>query len=140
MAFLKETYFQEKLDKHSFTEETLQSMVFEECEFTNCSFIGSRFENCRFLNCKFIECDLSTIIPMNCQFTEVQFTKCKAIGIDWTKTQKIKKLSFSECLLNYSNFRLLKLGFPHKVLRYQVIDNAGDSAGIQAGFLRQPGT
>ena len=109
MAFLEEVYYQEKLIKHSFSEEDIQSRVFEECEFINCSFIGCKFEKCRFLNCKFIECDLSTIIPMNCQFTEVQFIKCKAIGIDWTKAQRIKKLSFSECLLNYSNFRLLKL-------------------------------
>jgi len=109
MGFLKEFYYQEKLVKHSFSSEDIQSRVFEECEFNNCSFIGCKFEKCRFLNCKFIDCDLSTIIPMNCHFTEVQFIKCKAIGIDWTKTQKIKNLSFSECLLNYSNFRLLKL-------------------------------
>ncbi|MDP6126598.1 MAG: pentapeptide repeat-containing protein [Planctomycetota bacterium] len=109
MTFLKETYYQEKLVKLSINGEDIQSRVFEDCEFDNCSFGGSRFEKCRFLNCKFVECDVSNIIPMNCEFREVGFIKCKAIGIDWTKTQKIIKLSFSECLLNYSNFRLLKL-------------------------------
>ena len=46
---------------------------------------------------------------MDCQLTEVSFIKCKVIGIDWTKALKIRKLSFSECLLDYSNFRMLKL-------------------------------
>ncbi|MFC1991736.1 pentapeptide repeat-containing protein [Chloroflexota bacterium] len=109
MAFLRVTNSQEKWVKHSFTEDDMQFRVFDECEFNNCSFIGFKFEECRFLNCKFTECDLSNIIPMNCHFIEVRFTKCKAIGIDWTKTEKIIKMSFSECLLNYSNFRLLKL-------------------------------
>jgi uncharacterized protein YjbI with pentapeptide repeats len=46
---------------------------------------------------------------MNSEFREVKFTNCKTIGIDWTRAGKIKELNFSECLVNYSNFRLLKL-------------------------------
>lgn len=109
MSSLKETYYQKKWVKHSFTEKDIQSRVFQECQFNNCSFTDCKFENSKLLNCTFIECDLSNIIPMNCQFTEVRFIKCKAIGIDWTKAQQIRQLSFSECSLNYSNFRLLKL-------------------------------
>ncbi|MFC1921597.1 pentapeptide repeat-containing protein [Chloroflexota bacterium] len=109
MDFSKEVYYQEKLTRHSLIKETVESRVFEECEFNNCSFIDCTFEKCRFLDCTFNECDLSNIIPMNCEFREVEFTKCKAIGIDWTRSEKLKELNFSECLINYSNFRLLKL-------------------------------
>ena len=109
MAFLKDAYYQEKITKNSLAGEHIQSVVFEECEFTYCDFPGCRFEKCRFLNCKFDECDLSNIIPVNCQFIEPEFTRCKVIGIDWTKAEKIKELNFLECLVNYSNFRLLKL-------------------------------
>lgn len=109
MDFEKDAYSQETFSRLVLTEETMESKVFDECEFTDCVFIGSRFEKCRLLNCKFEKCDLSNLIPMNSEFREVKFTNCKTIGIDWTRAGKIKELHFSECLVNYSNFRLLKL-------------------------------
>jgi uncharacterized protein YjbI with pentapeptide repeats len=115
MYFERDTYFQETFSKLALTEETLYSKVFDECDFIDCVLIGCRFEKCRLLNCKFDKCDLSNIIPMNSEFREVKFTNCKAIGIDWTRAGKIKELNFTECLLNYSNFRLLKL--PETVIK-----------------------
>ncbi|MBN2075640.1 MAG: pentapeptide repeat-containing protein [Dehalococcoidales bacterium] len=109
MDFEKDTYSQETFSKLVLAEETIESKVFDECEFTDCLFIGCKLEKCRLLNCKFDKCDLSNIIPMNSEFREVKFTNCKTIGIDWTRAGKIKELNFSECLINYSNFRLLKL-------------------------------
>jgi len=109
MDFTKATYYQEKFSRHSIIKENIQSIFFEECEFINCNYIDCKFDNCRFLNCTFNECDLSNMTPMNCQFREIKFIKSKAIGIDWTKAEKIKELSFTECLINYSNFRLLKV-------------------------------
>jgi fluoroquinolone resistance protein len=109
MNFEKDSYSQETFSKLVLTEETFESKVFDECEFTDCLFIGCRFEKCRLLNCRFEKCDLSNIVPMNSEFREVKFTNCKAIGIDWTRASKIKELHFTECLVNYSNFRLLKL-------------------------------
>jgi fluoroquinolone resistance protein len=115
MDFEKDTYSQETFSKLVLTEEIIESKVFDECEFTDCVLIACRFEKCRLLNCKFEKCDLSNIIPMNSEFREVKFTSCKAIGIDWTRAGKLKELSFTECLVNYSNFRLLKL--PKTVIR-----------------------
>jgi uncharacterized protein YjbI with pentapeptide repeats len=109
MNFEKDMYSQETFSKLVLVEETIESKLFDECEFTDCVFIGSKFEKCRLLNCKFEKCDLSNIIPMNSEFRDVKFINCKAIGIDWTRASKIKELNFSECLVNYSNFRLLKL-------------------------------
>lgn len=109
MNFEKETYSQETFTKLVLVEEIIESIVFDECEFNDCTFIGSKFEKCRLLNCRFEKCDLSNIVPLNSEFREVKFTNCKTIGIDWTKAAKIRELSFSECLINYSNFRLLKL-------------------------------
>jgi len=109
MTFLNRTYYQEKWEKQSFSGEDIQSKVFEDCEFNNCNFTGSSFEKSKLINCKFVECDLSNLELLDCQFTEIQFIKCKVIGINWTKIEKAIKISFSECLLDYSNFRLLKL-------------------------------
>lgn len=109
MVFDKDTHSQETFSKLTLAEDTIESIVFDECEFIDCVFIGCKFEKCRLLNCKFEKCDLSNIVPMNSEFREVKFTNCKAIGIDWTRASKIKELNFSECLVNYSNFRLLKL-------------------------------
>ena len=55
------------------------------------------------------------MLPMNSEFREVKFMNCKAIGIDWTRAVKLKELSFKDCLINYSNFRLLRL--PKLVIR-----------------------
>lgn len=115
MNFEKDTYSQETFSKLVLMEETIESKVFDECEFIDCTFIGCKFEKCRLITCKFEKCDLSNIIPMNSEFHEVKFTTCKAIGIDWTRASKIKELNFTGCLVNYSNFRLLKL--PKTVIR-----------------------
>ena len=109
MIFEKDTYSQETFTRLFLTEETIESKVFDECQFIDCLFMGCKFEKCRLLNCRFEKCDLSNVVPMNSEFREVKFTYCKAIGIDWTRAGKIKELNFSECLINYSNFRLLKL-------------------------------
>ncbi len=109
MDFEKDAYSQETFSRLVITEATIELKVFDECEFIDCLLIGCKFEKCRFLSCKFEKCDLSNIIPMNSEFREVKFTNCKTIGIDWTRASKIKELDFTECLINYSNFRLLKL-------------------------------
>ncbi len=109
MDLSKDVYYQEKFAKLSHTKEKIHSRVFEDCEFNGCSFIDCTFENCKFLNCAFNECNLTAIIPLKSQLIEVKFSKCKVMGIDWTKAQKITEPNFSECQINYSNFKLLKL-------------------------------
>jgi uncharacterized protein YjbI with pentapeptide repeats len=39
----------------------------------------------------------------------VKFTRCKVLGFNWSKTDAIRDLSFSECQLNYSDFSYLKI-------------------------------
>jgi fluoroquinolone resistance protein len=109
MGFTEDYYYREKFSKQSFTKETIRSRAFEECEFNACSFIDTRFEKCKFLECKFNDCILSAVIPMDCRFQNIKFSRCKAIGIDWTKTQHLEDLDFTECQINYSNFKLLHL-------------------------------
>ena len=107
--FDKEVYRQEKLEKQSFAGVNIQEITFDECEFNSCTLNESQFDRCRFINCKFTGCDLSNLAPSKCEFREVSFSGCKAIGIDWTKAVIVKDLEFSECMLNYSNFKMLKL-------------------------------
>jgi fluoroquinolone resistance protein len=99
MNFKKNNYFQEKFSKISVSGKTIKSREFEDCEFAGC----------RFLNCKFLSSILSAINPVDSSFIEIKFTKSKVIGFDWTKASKIRDLSFNDCQINDSNFRLLKL-------------------------------
>jgi fluoroquinolone resistance protein len=109
MTFSGASYYQEQFSRLASSDETITSVEFEECEFTGCSFIGCKFVKCKFVNCKFDDCVLSAVVPMDCRFIDVKFRKCKVIGIDWTKTQKIREFDFEKCQVNYSNFRFLKI-------------------------------
>ena len=109
MTFDKERYAGEQYSRLFLTEETVREKMFDECIFTDCIFPGCRFERCRFKHCSFKKCDLSNIIPMNSEFHDVTFTDCKAIGIDWTRAQVFKEISFTDSLINYSNFTFRKL-------------------------------
>jgi fluoroquinolone resistance protein len=109
MNFAENIYYQEKFSKISLSNEIFRSKLFEECEFDGCSFINCRLEKCRFLNCNFNESILSAVIPVDCRWIETRFTKCKVIGIDWTKTLEIRDLDFKESQINYSNFKLMKI-------------------------------
>ena len=109
MSFSKNIYYKEKLTRLSLAKEHIQLKEFEECEFDFCSFIDCIFEKCKFLDCKFNNCILSAINPLNSRFQEVKFLQCKVIGFDWTKSEHLEDLDFSNCQINYSNFKLLKL-------------------------------
>lgn len=109
MIFTDKSYYNEKFTRLSFSSETIETKVFEECEFNCCTFINCKFEKCKFLNCKFNECILSAIDPSNSRFIEVNFSGSKVIGFDWTKSAKVDGLEFVDCQINYSNFKLLKL-------------------------------
>lgn len=109
MNFINDANYQEKFDRLSLTGETIKSKTFEDCEFSNCSFIDCKFENNKFLNCNFVECTLSAVVPMSCKLNEVSFLKCKVIGIDWTKATDIRDVNFTECQINFSSFKLLKI-------------------------------
>jgi fluoroquinolone resistance protein len=120
-AFEKDGYERETFTGLSLSEETVTGVTFEECRFENCSFIAGKFESCRFLGTTFSGCVLSAVVPMNSRFDEVTFKNCKVIGIDWTRTTETRKLHFSDCQLNYSNFRFL--GLPGlKIERSEVKD------------------
>jgi fluoroquinolone resistance protein len=109
MSFDENIYYREKFSKIILSNEIIGLKLFEECDFNGCSFIDCRLEKCRFINCKFNECILSAVIPLDCRWIETRFTKCKVIGIDWTKTLEIRDLVFKESQINYSSFKLMKL-------------------------------
>lgn len=108
-AFEKDGYERETFTGLALTEETIKGVTFEECRFEDCSFITCKFEGCRFLGTTFSGCVLSAVVPMNSRFDEATFKNCKVIGIDWTRTAETRKLRFTDCQLNYSNFRFLAL-------------------------------
>jgi fluoroquinolone resistance protein len=109
MSFSKTAYYQEKFNKLSFFNEIIEATVFEECDFETCSFINCKFEKCKFLRCNLKECTLSAIDPHDTRFMEVKFSGSKVLGFDWAKAAKAEDLSFTDCQINYSNFKLLKV-------------------------------
>jgi fluoroquinolone resistance protein len=109
MIFTEDYYFQEKFGHLTMANELVKTVVFEECEFTTSSFTDCKFQKCKFLNCIFTDCILSAVIPMDSRFNEVNFIKCKAVGIDWTKAEQVRDINFTESQVNYSSFKLLKV-------------------------------
>ncbi|AKG54000.1 McbG-like protein [Dehalogenimonas sp. WBC-2] len=109
MSFPKKTYYRQIFTGLSISNETIEKREFEECEFHRCSFVDCKFEACKFLNCKLQECSISAIKPSNSRFLDVKFLTSKVIGFDWARVVVIEDLAFTDCQINYSNFRLLKL-------------------------------
>jgi fluoroquinolone resistance protein len=107
--YTKNNYCQEIFSKTMLSGATLKEVTFEECEFKDCSFFECKFEKCRFLSCKFDGAIISVIDPVNSRFVETSFTNSKVIGVDWSKAQYLREISFENCQINYSNFRLIKL-------------------------------
>jgi fluoroquinolone resistance protein len=135
MNFAGEAYYQKKFSGLSLVGEDISARRFEECEFKACSFVDCRFDRCKFLECSFNECILSAIVPMNCYFLEVKFSECKAIGIDWTKSQKLEGLAFTGCQINYSNFKLLKLP-KIKILKCEAKEVYFNEADLSGGVFK----
>ncbi len=93
----------------NYDNKVLEGKEYEECEFVNCSFIETTFKKCRFIDCKFKNCRISALKPVDSTYIEVSFSGSKVEGVDWTKAEIVRELSFENCSLNYSNFNMLKL-------------------------------
>lgn len=109
MNFKDKYYYQVKFDKLISEKEIIGGVEFEDCEFVNCSFVETKFIKCKFITCRYIGCVLSATTPTDSHFVETSFSNSKVIGMDWTKAQRLQDISFDNCQINYSNFRLLKL-------------------------------
>lgn len=107
MPFEKKSYYQETFNGLTMADLIVEGREFEDCEFRKCSFVNCTFDTCKFLDCKFVECRLSADKVTHCRFIEAKFFTSQLIGIDWTRADALEGLEFSECKLNYSNFRLL---------------------------------
>jgi fluoroquinolone resistance protein len=107
MDFSKKAHYRELFVGISIDNETFEGIEFEECEFNKCSFVNCVFDASKFLDCKFVECRLSADKVPHCRFIEVKFSTSQVIGLDWTKADALEGLEFTECKVNYSNFRLL---------------------------------
>ena len=109
MAFPKNAYYHETFTGLFLSNETVVGKEFEECEFHKCSFVNCNLDSWKILDCKFVECRMSAINPANSRFQGVKFLASQVIGFDWTRAAVIEDLEFTNCKINYSNFKLLKL-------------------------------
>lgn len=109
MIFQTDTYYKETFIKLELYNQTIKDILFEECVFDDCRFVGVKFEHSKFSDCTFNRCLLSAIDTLSCQFIHPKFIKCKVMGFDWTKIYRLKDLTFNDCQINYSNFRMVKI-------------------------------
>lgn len=52
---------------------------------------------------------LSAITATDSRFVDISFQDSKVIGFDWTSGRQVQNLSFRNCQINYSNFKLMHL-------------------------------
>ena len=109
MTFPELSYYQQTFTRLTLKDEIISAREFEDCRFEACSFTSCTFDKVKFINCTFEGCFLSVIKASGSRFLETQFTKCKALGFNWSKTDAVRDLSFHECQLNYSDFSYLKI-------------------------------
>lgn len=109
MAAWKESYYREKIDRLLLNGEKTRRIEFEECEFDRCSFVECTFEQCKFISCSFNDCIISAADISGSRFIEAAFNRSKVMGFNWVKATKIQDLSFTNCRMDYSNFKTLKL-------------------------------
>lgn len=107
--FPQSSYYQKTLSGITLSKTTIKDCEFEECNFTKLNLSECRIEKCKFINCKFEDCIFSTVKPTDSSFLEIEFKDCKVQGFDWTLALRINSLAFTNCQINYSNFRFLKL-------------------------------
>jgi fluoroquinolone resistance protein len=134
-AFTEENYYQQTFTRLELTDAAVSSVAFEECMFEGCSFISTKLTACRFAGCKFNDCVLSAVMPMNSRFDGVAFKNCKTIGIDWTKAQVFREITYKDCLLNYSNYRFMKIP-KLKLTGCEVIDADFTEADLTNGDFK----
>ncbi len=109
MSFTKSTYYKDRFTTHSLTAENIEKVTFDECTFIDCRFVDCKFEKCVFIECEFQQSVISAIDPVSSRFLRPKFNRCKVIGIDWSKINKLENASFIECQLDYSNFSSLQI-------------------------------
>lgn len=102
-------YYKQTLSGIIISRGDIKNKEFEECIFTKIHLTDCRIEKCKFINCRFENSILSAIKPTDSVFTDIQWTDCKVIGFDWTLAKSIRFLTFTNCQINYSNFRFLVL-------------------------------
>ncbi len=105
----KKAYYKGTFTGLTLANETIVGIEFEECEFQKCSFVNCNLDSWKFLDCKIVECRMSAINPVRSRFQGVKFLTSQVIGFDWTRAEAIEDLEFTNCKINYSNFKLLKL-------------------------------
>lgn len=109
MHFTEPTYYREEFISLSISGESLHGVTFDECSFADCNLVECSFDRCAFVDCRFRESAISNVNAVNSRFLRPQFSGCKIMGFDWSKTAKLQDLSFTECQIDYSNFSSLVL-------------------------------
>jgi len=103
------SYYDQVFHNFTYTKEKLSEKEFEKCKFERVNLVECILEKCKFIDCVFTDCLLSACSPTGSSFVDLKFKNSKVTGVDFTKAKSIRDLEFENCVLDYSNFSLLKL-------------------------------
>jgi fluoroquinolone resistance protein len=105
----EEEFFSKHFKNMVLKDETVASAVFEECEFRDCNFSGTSFSKCKFSDCSFVNCNLSNLGLAETKIFNVEFSECKAMGLDWSKAKWPRftvppQIKFQKSIISESSF------------------------------------
>jgi len=107
-------FYGQDFDGLAASEQQFSAIEFDSCTFNSCDFSEASFLNCEFTDCRFVDCNLSVLNVHNSKFVNVEFSGCKALGINWTRAfwrgvALGEALIFKRSMINSSSFNGLKL-------------------------------
>lgn len=94
----------------NYEDQILENREFIKCDFVSCNFSRSDLSGNDFMDCNFNDCNLSLTIVIDTGFKNTTFTRCKILGVDFSKCNKfLYSFTFIESYLDYSTFYGTKL-------------------------------
>ncbi len=82
---------------------------FYRCTFNTVKLAEAHLERCIFEQCAFNDCDLTRCALKGVSLRGVTFTRCKLLGVDFSRISDNPDVTFDTCILRYAAFAGLNL-------------------------------
>lgn len=97
-------------ERIDYSEQKLDTEVYENCQFSNCNFYGTNLVNVTFRECGFEDCDFSLSSMKNTALSDIHFVGCKLVGVQFEECNPfLFSVNFENCVLKLAVFYKVKL-------------------------------